>query len=108
LLLFRQTFHGSIDEGEISMAVRIRLARHGAKKRPFYRIVVAENDSPRDGRFLEKVGTYNPLLDPAEVTLKAERIQYWISQGATPTNTVRSLLKKEGVLAVGGATAPAE
>jgi small subunit ribosomal protein S16 len=88
------------------MAVRIRLARHGAKKRPFYRIVVADNDSPRDGRFLEKVGTYNPLLDPAEVTLETERIQYWMAQGAIPTDTVRSLLKKEGVLAEGGAAAP--
>ena len=90
------------------MAVRIRLARHGAKKRPFYRIVVADNDSPRDGRFLEKVGTYNPLQDPAEVTLQAERIQYWMSQGAIPTDTVKNLLKKEGVLAEGSAAAPAE
>jgi small subunit ribosomal protein S16 len=101
-------FCGSIDEGEIHMAVRIRLARHGAKKRPFYRIVVADNDSPRDGRFLEKVGTYNPLQDPAEVNVEAERIQYWISQGAIPTDTVRNLLKKEGVLAESGAAAPAE
>jgi small subunit ribosomal protein S16 len=90
------------------MAVRIRLARHGAKKRPFYRIVVADNDSPRDGRFLEKVGTYNPLQDPAEVNVQAERIQYWMSQGAIPTDTVKNLLKKEGVLAGGGAQAPAE
>jgi small subunit ribosomal protein S16 len=90
------------------MAVRIRLARHGAKKRPFYRIVVADNDSPRDGRFLEKVGTYNPLQDPAEVTVEAERVQYWISQGAIPTDTVRNLLKKEGVLAASSAQAPAE
>jgi small subunit ribosomal protein S16 len=81
------------------MAVKIRLARHGAKKRPFYRIVVADNESPRDGRFLEKVGTYNPLQDPVEVTLKTDRIQYWLEQGATPTDTVKSLLKKEGVVA---------
>lgn len=81
------------------MAVKIRLARHGAKKRPFYRIVVADNESPRDGRFLEKVGTYNPLQDPAEVTLNADRIQYWLDLGATPTNTVKNLLKKEGVVA---------
>ena len=78
------------------MAVRIRLARHGAKKRPFYRIVVADNDSPRDGRFLEKVGTYNPLRDPAEVVVQQERIDYWLAQGAVPTDTVRNLLKKEG------------
>lgn len=80
------------------MSVKIRLARHGAKKRPFYRIVVADNESPRDGRFLEKVGTYNPLQDPAEVTLQADRIQYWLQQGAVPTDTVKNLLKKEGVV----------
>jgi small subunit ribosomal protein S16 len=101
-------FCGIIDEGETPMAVRIRLARHGAKKRPFYRIVVADNDNPRDGRFLEKVGTYNPLQDPAEVILKADRIQFWMAQGATPTDTVRNLLKKEGVLAHSAAAAPAE
>ena len=79
------------------MAVKIRLARHGAKKRPFYRIVVADSESPRDGRFLESVGTYNPLQDPAEITLKENRIKYWINQGALPTNTVKSILKKEGL-----------
>lgn len=78
------------------MAVRIRLARHGAKKKPFYRIVVADNESPRDGKYLETVGSYNPLLDPVKVTLKSERIQYWMDQGAKPSDTVRSLLKKEG------------
>ena len=78
------------------MAVKIRLARHGAKKKPFYRIVVADSESPRDGRYLENVGTYNPLMDPARVSLKSERIQYWIDQGAKPSDTVRSLLKKEG------------
>ena len=81
------------------MAVKIRLARHGSKKRPFYRIVVADSESPRDGRYLENVGTYNPLIDPAEVTLKQERIQYWIKQGAIPTDTVKTLLKKEGFFA---------
>ena len=78
------------------MAVKIRLARHGSKKRPFYRIVVADIESPRDGRFLENVGTYNPLIAPAEVTLKQERIKYWIEKGAIPTDTVKNLLKKEG------------
>ena len=77
------------------MGVKIRLARHGGKKRPFYRVVVADSESPRDGKFLEVVGTYNPLTDPADVSLKGERIQYWIDQGARPTNTVKSLLKKE-------------
>ena len=78
------------------MSVKIRLARHGAKKRPFYRIVVADSECPRDGRYLENVGTYNPLIDPAEVSLKNERISYWIGEGAIPTDTVKSLLKKEG------------
>ncbi len=81
------------------MPVKIRLARHGAKKRPFYRIVVADSESPRDGKYLENVGTYNPLEDPAEVTLKPERIQYWINEGAVPTDTVKSLLKKENFFA---------
>ena len=81
------------------MSVKIRLARHGAKKRPYYRIVVADSKSPRDGRFLENVGTYNPVLDPAEVVLKQERIKYWIDQGAIITDTVKSLLKKEGFFA---------
>ena len=80
------------------MAVKIRLARHGAKKRPIYRVVVADSESPRDGRFLEMVGTYNPLPNPATVSLKKERVQYWIEQGAIPTDTVKSLLKKEGLV----------
>jgi len=79
------------------MAVKIRLARHGAKKRPFYRIVVANSESPRDGRFIETIGTYAPLEDPAAVSLKAERVRYWLEQGAKVTDTVRNILKKEGV-----------
>ena len=81
------------------MALKIRLARHGAKKRPFYRIVVADSESPRDGRFLEKVGTYDPKYDPAKVTMEEERIRYWMDKGATPTDTVKSLLKREGFFA---------
>ncbi len=81
------------------MAVRIRLARHGTKKKPFYRIVVADSESPRDGRYLENVGTYDPLYDPARVSLKSDRIQYWMDQGALPSDTVRSILKKEGFFA---------
>ena len=81
------------------MAVRIRLARQGAKKRPFYRIVVADGERARDGKFLEKVGTYDPKYEPAKVTMKAERIKYWMDQGATPSDTVKSLLKKEGFFA---------
>jgi small subunit ribosomal protein S16 len=79
------------------MAVKIRLARYGAKKRPFYRIVIADLESPRDGKFLENVGTYDPQSDPAKVTLKSDRIKYWIQNGATPTDTVKSLLKREGL-----------
>lgn len=79
------------------MAVKIRLARHGAKKRPFYRIVVTDSESPRDGRYLENVGTYNPLRDPAEVTLKTDRVEYWLQQGAIPTDTVKTLLKNNMV-----------
>ena len=79
------------------MSVKIRLARHGAKKRPFYRIVVADSESPRDGRFLEIVGTYNPLPDPAEVQVKNDRIQHWMDQGALPSNTVKNLIKKENL-----------
>lgn len=81
------------------MAVKIRLARHGAKKRPFYRIVAADSESPRDGRFLEKLGTYNPLQNPAQVDLNVERVKYWIGQGAEPTDTVKSILKREGIFA---------
>jgi small subunit ribosomal protein S16 len=83
------------------MAVKIRLARHGAKKKPFYRIVVANSESPRDGKFLENVGTYDPLYNPAKISLKSERIQYWMDQGAKPTDTVRSILKKEGFFTPG-------
>jgi small subunit ribosomal protein S16 len=81
------------------MSVKIRLARHGAKKKPFYRIVIADSEAPRDGKFLENVGTYNPLVDPAQVSLKQDRIKYWIDQGAIPTDTVKNLLKKEGLFA---------
>jgi len=80
------------------MAVKIRLARHGATKKPYYRIVVTDSESKRDGRFLENVGTYDPKANPIKVTLKADRLQYWLGKGATPTDTVRSLLKKEGVM----------
>ncbi|MBQ2296401.1 MAG: 30S ribosomal protein S16 [Clostridia bacterium] len=80
------------------MAVKIRLRRMGAKKAPFYRIVVADSRYPRDGRFIEEIGYYNPLTNPAEVKVDAEKVQKWISNGAQPTDTVKSLLKKNGVL----------
>ncbi len=78
------------------MAVKIRLARRGAKKKPFYRIVASDIESPRDGRFLEILGTYDPMTEPASITLKEDRIRYWINEGALPTTTVKSILKKEG------------
>ncbi len=80
------------------MAVKIRLKRIGAKKTPFYRVVVADSRSPRDGRFIEEIGTYDPLSDPAEVRIDAEAAKKWISNGAQPTDTVRALLKKQGVI----------
>ncbi|MFH2065625.1 MAG: 30S ribosomal protein S16 [Pseudomonadota bacterium] len=79
------------------MSVKIRLARHGAKKKPFYRIIVTDSESPRDGRFMEILGTYNPLINPAEVIVKQDRIKYWIEQGAIPTDTVKNLIKKQVV-----------
>ena len=78
--------------------VKIRLRRMGAKKAPFYRIVVADSRSPRDGRCIEEIGTYNPLNQPATVTVDVEKAQNWIKNGAQPTDTVRSLLKNAGVL----------
>ena len=80
------------------MAVKIRLRRMGEKKNPFYRIVVADSRFPRDGRFIEEIGTYNPLTDPATVNVDADRAQEWIKKGAQPTDTVRGILKKAGVL----------
>ncbi len=81
------------------MAVKIRLKRMGAKKAPFYRIVVADSRSPRDGRFIEKLGTYNPLLTSNQITLDEEKTLKWLSDGAIPTDTARSLLSKCGVMA---------
>ena len=78
--------------------VKIRLRRLGAKKAPFYRIVVADSRYPRDGRFIEEIGTYTPLTDPATVNVDADRAQEWIKKGAQPTDTVRGILKKAGVL----------
>ena len=78
--------------------VKIRLKRMGAKKAPFYRIIVADSRSPRDGRFIEELGVYNPLTNPAEIKVDAERVQQWVKNGAQPTETVRGLLKKAGVI----------
>jgi small subunit ribosomal protein S16 len=80
------------------MAVKIRLARHGAKKAPFYRIVVADARSPRDGAFIDRVGTYNPRTQPSEINVDSEKAQDWLARGAQPTDQVRKLLKISGVL----------
>ena len=80
------------------MAVKIRLTRMGDKKSPFYRIVVADSRKARDGAYIEKLGTFNPLTDPAEITLDVERTKTWISNGAQPTETARTILVREGIL----------
>jgi len=79
------------------MAVKIRLRRMGAKKKPFYRIIVADSRSPRDGRFIEELGYYDPLKDPAEIKVNGEKAKEWIANGAQPTDIVKTLLKKAGV-----------
>jgi small subunit ribosomal protein S16 len=80
------------------VAVKIRLRRMGAKKSPFYRVVVADSRYPRDGRFIEEIGTYNPCVDPAEVKIDGEKAKLWLKNGAQPTDTVKSLMKKTGVI----------
>ena len=80
------------------MAVKIRLRRMGQKKAPFYRVVVADSRYPRDGRFIEEIGYYNPISEPVEVKIDAEKAQKWIKNGAQPTDTVRALLKKSGII----------
>ena len=80
------------------MAVKMRLRRPGAKKAPFYRVIVADSRSPRDGRFIEEIGYYNPLTNPAEIKIDAEKAKKWLGNGAQPTETVKSLLKKSGIV----------
>ena len=80
------------------MAVKIRLRRMGAKKNPFYRIVVADSRYPRDGRFIEEIGTYNPMKEPSEVNVDAEKVAQWLKNGAQPTDTVRAIFKRNGVI----------
>jgi small subunit ribosomal protein S16 len=79
------------------MAVRIRLARHGRKKSPFYRLVVADSRSPRDGRFIEMLGTYDPMSDPAAIKVDEERVMHWLKEGASPSDTARGLLVRAGL-----------
>ncbi len=80
------------------MAVKMRLTRMGAKKAPFYRVIVADSRSPRDGRFIDEIGYYNPLTDPVEIKIDAEKAKKWLGNGAQPTETVKSLLKKSGIV----------
>ena len=80
------------------MAVKIRLKRLGSKKNPFYRVVVADERSPRDGRFIEEIGYYNPLTDPVDIKIDAEKATKWLKNGAQPTETVRSILKKSDII----------
>lgn len=80
------------------MAVKLRLRRMGAKKRPFYRIVAADSRAPRDGRFIEEIGYYNPIETPAVVKIDEEKAQKWLSEGAIPTDTVRDLFSREGIM----------
>jgi len=83
---------------ERTMAVKIRLRRMGAKKAPFYRVIVADERSPRDGKFIDEIGYYNPLREPAEIKIDAEKAEKWLNNGAQPTETVKSLLKKSGIV----------
>ncbi len=80
------------------MAVKIRLKRMGAKKTPFYRVVVADERAPRDGKFIEEIGYYNPLTDPVDIKINAEKATKWLANGAQPTETVRALLKKTEII----------
>lgn len=80
------------------MAVKLRLKRMGSKKRPFYRVVAADSRSPRDGRIIETVGTYNPIMEPAEIKIDEEKAMKWLNNGAIATDTVKDLLKKQGIL----------
>jgi len=80
------------------MAVKIRLTRLGAKKKPYYRLVAADSEAPRDGKFLEVLGTYDPMKDPAAVTIQKEKVQHWLGKGAMVSESARAILKKEGLL----------
>ncbi len=80
------------------MAVKMRLTRLGAKKAPFYRVIIADSRSPRDGRFIDTIGTYNPLTNPVEIKIDAEKAKKWLGNGAQPTETVKALLKKSGII----------
>lgn len=90
------------------MSVKIRLKRMGAKKKPFYRVVVADSRAPRDGKFIEELGYYNPMKEPVEIKIDAEKAQKWLANGAQPTDTVRNLLKKANIVKPAAEATPAE
>ena len=96
-MIFIKKFLYYIFSEENKMAVKIRLKRMGAKKAPFYRVVVADSRYPRDGRFIEELGYYNPTTNPADIKIDVEKAQTWVKNGAQPTETVKSLLKKAGI-----------
>lgn len=87
-----------LTKGDKNMAVKIRLTRMGAKKAPFYRVVVADSRAPRDGKFIDIIGTYNPVTDPAEIKIDTAKAEKWLKNGATPTETAKQLLVKSGVI----------
>ena len=89
------------------MAATIRLSRHGAKKRPYYRIIVTDSRAPRDGRRLDQVGTYDPTQNPARVQFEQEKLQHWLRRGARPSLTVAQLMKRSGIAAAPGVDVPA-
>jgi len=82
------------------MAVRLRLTRKGANKRPYYRLVAADSEASRDGKFLEILGSYNPMRNPIEIKIDKDRVNYWLEKGASPSESVRAILRKEGLLKV--------
>ena len=95
---FGKKMFGDLDYASFPKMVKIRLKRMGMKKAPFYRIVVADSRYPRDGRFIEEIGTYNPMTNPAEIKIDNEKAAQWIKNGAQPTDTVKAILKKENIL----------
>jgi small subunit ribosomal protein S16 len=82
------------------MAVRLRLTRKGANKKPYYRLVAADSEASRDGKFLEILGSYNPMKNPVEIKIHKDRVNYWLEKGASPSESVRAILRKEGLLKV--------
>jgi small subunit ribosomal protein S16 len=98
LIIYERKIFQKIYKRRINMAVKIRLTRMGDKKAPFYRVVVADSKSPRDGKYIDLLGTYNPLTNPAEIKIDNEKAQQWLKNGALPTETAKSVLVKSGAI----------